>query len=260
LKTLIFTKKRVLITVKAYPNPSYSYGETVCCAGIDLETSRWIRLYPISYRDLDSNKKFRKYSVIEIECAKAREDVRPESYRVREDSIRILSYLGTSAKDWEQRKAIVFSMPSLTLCELKKAEADSGTSLGLIKPSQIKFIIGKRPMSDTEKRASAYAQLGFFKKAKNSIEEIPYIFYYRFKCESDSACSGHELSINDWEINQAFRDWRNKYNPEGLLLKKIEERWSALANVEKNNVNFYVGNLHAHPKTFIILGTFSPKK
>jgi len=31
--------KQVLITVKAYPNPSVKYGETVCCAGIDIETA-----------------------------------------------------------------------------------------------------------------------------------------------------------------------------------------------------------------------------
>ena len=31
--------KRVLITVKAYPNPSKKYGETVCCAGVDVNTT-----------------------------------------------------------------------------------------------------------------------------------------------------------------------------------------------------------------------------
>lgn len=58
--------KKVLITVKAYPNPSTKYGETVCCAGIDIDTGKWIRLYPIPFRDLDSAKQFSKYTIIEI--------------------------------------------------------------------------------------------------------------------------------------------------------------------------------------------------
>ena len=37
-------KKTVLVTVKAYPNPSKKYGETVCVAGIDLERNTLIRL------------------------------------------------------------------------------------------------------------------------------------------------------------------------------------------------------------------------
>jgi hypothetical protein len=41
--------KRVLITVKTYPNPSKSYQETVCTAGID-EDKNWIRIYPVNFR------------------------------------------------------------------------------------------------------------------------------------------------------------------------------------------------------------------
>lgn len=58
--------KRVLVTVKAYPNLSRKYGETVCVAGIDLDTNQWIRLYPIPFRDLDSDQKFKKYNIIEV--------------------------------------------------------------------------------------------------------------------------------------------------------------------------------------------------
>ena len=55
--------KTVLVTVKAYPNPSRKYTETVCCAGIDIDTKKWIRLYPIPYRDLDESQKFKKYNI-----------------------------------------------------------------------------------------------------------------------------------------------------------------------------------------------------
>lgn len=48
--------KKVLITVKSYPSPSRRYGETVCVAGVDLDSGRWVRLYPIPFRDLDKKK------------------------------------------------------------------------------------------------------------------------------------------------------------------------------------------------------------
>ena len=44
--------KNVLVTVKAYPNLSRKYGETVCVAGIDLDSKQWIRLYPIPFTRL----------------------------------------------------------------------------------------------------------------------------------------------------------------------------------------------------------------
>ncbi len=53
-----FETKKVLVTVKTYPNPSRKYQETVCVAGIDLDTKTWIRLYPIKFRDLEANKQF----------------------------------------------------------------------------------------------------------------------------------------------------------------------------------------------------------
>ena len=90
--------KKVLITVKAYPNPSKKYVETVCCAGIDTDTLRWIRLYPIPFRDLDESQQFKKYTVIEARCWKAEDDHRLESYKVDCGSIKLLSHFDT--KKW----------------------------------------------------------------------------------------------------------------------------------------------------------------
>ena len=91
-------KKQILITVKAYPNPSKKYSETVCCAGVDLSNNNLVRLYPIPYRDLDNEKKFKKYSIIEVDCWKATDDKRPESFKLDPDSIKIVKHLDTKKK------------------------------------------------------------------------------------------------------------------------------------------------------------------
>lgn len=45
-----YVDKRFLVVVKTYPNPSATYGETVCCAAVDPGTHGLARLYPIIFR------------------------------------------------------------------------------------------------------------------------------------------------------------------------------------------------------------------
>jgi len=122
---LRFEKKRILITVKAYPNPSKKYGETVCCAGVDLSNSQLVRLYPISYRDLDDKQKFKKYSIIEADCSPSSDDRRPESFWVKSDTIKVIDWLDTEKGKWEKRKSIVLKLPVKSMCQVKKDSEDS---------------------------------------------------------------------------------------------------------------------------------------
>jgi len=251
-------KKQILITVKAYPNPSKKYGETVCCAGIDLSNFQLVRLYPIPYRDLDDDKKFKKYSIITVQCYKPKDDKRPESFRVIYDSIRVDSFIDTEKGTWETRKDIVLKVPIKSLCQLYKDVEDSNLSLGLIKPENITFEWAPQRLSDQRLREACYAQLSFFDKRKDTIEEIPFIFYYNFKCMGVENCPGHKLSIVDWEIGQAYRNWRFKYSTEEILFEKIEQRWLDISNTTKKDVYFYVGNMKRFRMNFMVLGVFYP--
>lgn len=251
-------KKRILITVKAYPNPSKKYVETVCCAGVDLSNFQLVRLYSIPFRDLDNNKKFRKYSIIEVDCSKSDDDKRPESFHVDSDSIDIIAVLDTEKGTWKKRKDIVLEVPVKSLCQVYKDAEDKDLSLGLIKPESVMFEWLKQSLSDQQSREACYDQLSFLNREKDTIEEIPFHFYYNFKCAGVDECPGHKLSIIDWEIGQAFRDWRVKYTTEKVLLEKIEQRWLYISNTAKKDVYFYVGNLKRFRTTFMILGVFYP--
>ena len=254
---MVLEKKQVLITVKAYPNPSKKYGETVCCAGIDLETRSWIRLYPIPYRDLDSSQKFKKYTIIEVKCRKALDDTRTESYKVDCESIRLVKWLDTK-QNWQARKDIVLPTTSCSFCEILMGP--SHKSLGMFRPTAIDFSWRKSTLKDHQEVQSCYAQLSFWDKQKEAIEQIPFDFYYAFKCNGLSECPGHKLSIIDWEIGQAYRDWRRKYTSESVLLEKIRQRWLDLMCDETNDVYFYVGNMLRFRDKFMVLGVFYPKK
>jgi len=250
--------KNVLITVKAYPNPSKKYGETVCCAGIDIDTLQWLRLYPIPYRDLDTSRKFSKYTIISVRCWKATDDHRVESYKIDAESIKKLSYLDTKQK-WESRRKIVLPTVSPSFCGILQ-DTVQNKSLGTFKPRNIEFSWEKAALESEDKRKACYAQLSFWNTRKKAIEQLPLDFYYHFTCYNECNCPGHKLPIIDWEIGQAYRDWRRRYKTQALLLQKIKERWLNRMCSENNDVYFYVGNMKRFHDQFMVLGVFYPKK
>jgi len=250
--------RQVLITVKAYPNPSVKYGETVCCAGIDIETFEWVRLYPIPYRDLDESQKFEKYSIIKVRCWKAEDDHRIESYKVDADSIEKVDHIGTD-DNWGKRKRIVLPTVSTSFCEIV-GNTEKNKSIGVFQPVDVRFSWKKASMENEDARNACYAQLCFFEKSKKAIEQIPFDFYYDFKCCNTPDCLGHKLPIVDWEIGQAYRSWRYNYQPSENLLAKIRERWLDRICSVKNDVYFFVGNMKRFRDKFMVLGVFYPKK
>src|SRR5574337_581193 len=256
---MIQETKQVLITVKAYPNPSKKYGETVCVAGVDINTHQWIRLYPIPYRDLDNDKKFEKYSILEVKVRKATDDTRPESYKVDTDSIKILDKLD-SKNNWEKRKPFLLPTTSPSFCSILEDSQTSKKSLGMFKPAKVQFSFQKAPCKDVEKREACYAQTDIFiKQQKRAIEDIPFDFKYSFYCEGNLGCPGHELAIIDWEINQSFRKWKRTYKMEAVLLDKIKQRWLDGMCLEKHDTYFFVGNMNRFRNIFMVLRVFYPK-
>ncbi|MBN2133654.1 MAG: hypothetical protein JW741_29400 [Sedimentisphaerales bacterium] len=250
--------KQVLITVKAYPNPSKKYGETVCCAGIDLDTRSWIRLYPIQFRDLEFPKRFRKYDIVQVRCEKAVRDRRIESYRVDQDSITVLGHLDTKHQ-WRARREILLPTASSSFCAIEAMVARD-VSLGMFKPCEIEFSWQEAEVGDKAQREACYAQLSFFDKQKKAIEKVPFDFYYHFHCAGNDDCSGHRLKIVDWEMGQLYRRLRDEHMRERLLLEKMQERWLHRMCADSNDVYFYVGNMQRFRDQFLILGVFFPKK
>ncbi|MHC4647697.1 MAG: hypothetical protein ACYTBJ_19700 [Planctomycetota bacterium] len=250
--------KKVLIAVKAPPNPSRQYQETNCCAGIDLDDGTWVRLYPIPFRLLDYDKQFPKYSVISVKCQRPVRDKRPESYKVDQDSIKILRHLGTANK-WSERKRIVLPTLSGSYCEILKA-VKVKKSLGIFKPVAVAFEVKKCAPKDKQKRRAAYDQYQLFDKKLQPVEQVPFSFYYRFKCRNCPDCRGHKLIIHDWELMAAYRRWRQEYTEQRILLDRIREKWLDTLCAATRDTYFYVGNMWQRPKQFMVLGVFYPPK
>jgi hypothetical protein len=79
---------RVAVLIKALPQPSKTYGETVCCAGVTAD-GRWKRLFPVRFRHLQGSSSFSRWDWVRFGYRVPTRDNRVESCHVYEDSIAV---------------------------------------------------------------------------------------------------------------------------------------------------------------------------
>ena len=257
--TLSFEEKQILITVKAYPNPSKKYVETVCTVGVDLKENKLIRLYPIPFRDLEINKKFKKYDIIKASVTKAKDDTRPESFKVDCESINVISHLGTK-QGWNDRKKHILPLVDKSMCEIERKCDAQDISLGIFKPRR-NIEISWESVSQTWKPGvqERYDQLTIFNPRKEVLDKIPYLFRYKYYCQNEPDCRGHNQCIVDWEIGEAYRSWKQKYKEEEKTLEMIKNKWGKELFAEDRDTYLFVGNQHQY-KTFMVIGIFWPPR
>lgn len=251
-------KRKVLIVVRTYPTPAKSGVEVSCTAAI-TEKGEWMRLFPIPYRFLDNDQRFRKYQWVEVEVRKA-SDTRPESYRLAPGlPIKILTPPIPTTHDWEQRKRLVFPLRAHCLCCLQaKRDADGFPTLGFFRPHSIKRFIMKPDAAEwSPAQLEIMRQEHLFQKApKNELEKVPFVFSYKFACDH-ADCATHTLSCTDWELGQSWRRWRDKYGDDWEA--KFRQRYET-EMIDIKDTHFYVGTVHQHPGSWIIVGLFYPPK
>ena len=241
--------KRIFITVKSYPRPSITHGETDCVAGV-TEDGAWIRIYPVKWRDLEGDNRFKKWQWIEARVAKSVKDKRKESYEVYHESIKIVGTVDTKRK-WESRKQIVLPLLDESLEQLKS----SGKSIGLIKVAKLeKFIMEPADTSCGLAKEHALSQVRLFDRPKQLLERLPYTFKYKFYCNGHD-CKGHVAQVIDWEVCQAYRKWRHQYND---VAKQLKEQF--YTNMAKKDLHFFMGTPLAQHRyrVFLVIGLFYP--
>lgn len=134
---VVHERIRLVVTVKAYPTASVKYGEAVCVAGIRTDTRdpKWVRLYPVDFRDLPFDKQFKKWSEIEIDVSES-SDTRPESLRPDTTSITVVRDLGT-ARRWADRRPLVEPLLVESMCAARERQRLDGTSLAAFRPASV---------------------------------------------------------------------------------------------------------------------------
>ena len=254
-------RRKILIATKTYPSISRKYKETVCTAGVLLDDNEkpleWIRIYPIRFRGLDTDKRYKRWSIISAEIERDEKDFRSESHRINDSSIEIIREIDTK-NNWAERKSFVLPLQSSSIAEIQA----QGKSLGIIKPANIvKYYIKNTNREWSSQQKTVQDQLDLFEPSVQ-LEKIPYQFGYEFT-EVDG--SSHKYSTSDWEISQLYRGCRDR----SVATNLSDKEQDALAKVKqkmegefltKKDLYFIVGNLKNHSKTFMIIGIFYPPK
>lgn len=257
-------KLKVLITVKTYPIPSKKYDELVCTAGV-REDGSFVRLYPINFRELSDEQKYRKYQWIEV-MAKRHEgrDSRKESYRPDSKTLRNLGEpIGTDGGAWSTRARFALAQKSQSIEALRDQQKQDRTSLGIFKPKAIHDVIVTP--DDPEwppafQAALMQARLWDERTAsKVPPRKVPYRFQYRFECDDDRCKNGHKMSILDWELGALY--WRlvdDGADPEEAARKVRQKYLDELCGPDRDT-HFYVGTILNHPNSWVVIGVWYAK-
>lgn len=197
-----------VVIVKAAPQISMRHGETVCCAGIDLQ-GNWLRIYPVTFRSLDEGQKFGRWERIRFKWRAASDDARSESRRIDQQSLEIVGTLKHAERERFLAKTIVTGL---------NAQRSLGRSLALLRPKSPEFSYERKSDADVEAERERFQALHrqhdlFHSRSIIPYEPCPYKFKYRYRSDDgprDGTCQ-------DWEVEATFYHWSRKYGEKQAL-------------------------------------------
>ena len=198
---VVWQEQTALIIGRAYPEPSKKHIETVCTGAI-TEDGRLLRLYPISWRYLNENQKYKLWSWAKFEIAKSHDDKRKESYRVREESIQVLSNVESRSEQW----ALLQKAISPDRETLERSYREDWTSIGVVEIEYVDFRASK-PRTDWGE-AKPYTKQSHLYVDVKPLEQSPVDLKLRFRCKNNSSCKTHFCRLIGWSI------WRHSANSE----------------------------------------------
>lgn len=252
---------RVLIWGKTYPELSSRHTETVCTGGL-REDGRPIRLYPVPLRYLEGAQQYALYDVVEVAVTKSTRDPRPESYKIDKESLRKVGHVSTDNSLWAGRREWLQRNESWhfrSVADLKEAQRERGTSMGLVTPGEILDVrLRRKPekarREHTTKWEEVTGQVDMFPQEYKKLEFIPYDVRLKWRCaEACSECRNtpHDMLILDWGLLELGRR-------EGW--ETARARMESIADLTTHEFRVFMGNFRLRMHVFGVIGLWYPKK
>ena len=257
---------RLLILCKTYPSPSSAYVETSCVAAID-ESGKLVRIYPMPFRLVSSEKQFKKWQWISARIQKSKKDHRPESHKVFVDTIDCKDSPLSTKNGWSaRRKYIQKILKHSDFDSLESARQMGGSTLGIVQPTKIVGVditpAGSPAWTKAEidKLISIQQQGEFFDEsdAKSivTLKKLPFDFHYRYFCVKDGITKEYRHKIVDWEVGALYWNVRRSHgeNWEKPFREKLEKQ------LPKTDLMFLMGTIHRFPDQWLIVSLIYPPK
>lgn len=250
----------VLVTVKAAPQPSAAYGDTVCVAGIRMRDGgpEWVRLYPIPFRSMEEYLQFRKYDLMTVKVKPASKDPRSESYTPDRSTITTVKHLDT----WKRRHPYVAPLSAdWTMCGILRAQREHHPypSLAVVTPREIVGLkitrhLGWSRQQSEKLRVNLGQEDIFGSSPKVRLLEPPrFEAKYAYYC-GEPSCRGHNQGLLDWELVAFERRLRDR--PDQEVANEIQKRFLTQMCSKDRGPLFFVGNQLKHPLAYSVLGIY----
>lgn len=270
---MTYERKRIFVLVKTYPTVSKRYRETVCTAGIQ-EDGTWIRLYPVPFRMLRDDRKYKKYTWINVSAERNTSDFRIESYRPDISSISVDPELPKvkGRVDWDARRRIILDSQKVytNLSELINEAKYNKKSLAVFKPAEIIDMVTEECSDEWNPDALAQIEAQARQLSLPNVEieseirelrlaqKIPYRFSYVFTDDEGRQAS---LMIEDWEIGMLYLNCLKRKGNQQAAIQDVRKKYiDDFARTK--DVYLFLGTTKKHhnvaPNPFIIIGVFPP--
>jgi hypothetical protein len=231
-----------IILVKAAPVIGIKHGETVCCAGVDLQ-GNWLRMYPVSFRVLEDSKRFKRWDRVRFTWRKPTDDARIESRHVDSQSLEITGSMPPAERQRFLDRQFVSSL---------SAQREKGLSFALLKPVIKGFrVVRKAPDQVAEQQAKIdrfHSQTDLFiPRPAVPVEACPFEFKYHYRTDDGD----REGTCQDWETEATFFHWRQKYGEERAL-REMQGQFGEV--LPQRGLCFAMGTHSLYPDVWLING------
>ena len=258
-----FTTEDLLILTKTYPTPSHQYRETTCVAALTQE-GELRRLFPIPFRLLAGDDRFKRWEWVRMKLSRKTSDVRPESRKIEIDSIvRRGDFVDTSG-DWTKRLELIEQHKISDPDALEERRKATGETLGFIEPVRC-ISLEIAPVGNPEWTAAEVEKLraeGLFDtaeaRARTLLRKLPVDFHYRYECETLHGRKEFRHKVTDWEFGALYWNCMNRHGPNGwesAFRDKVERDFFS-----SRRMLFLLGTMRFHPHRWLLVGVVYPPK
>lgn len=259
------------IIVKAAPERSKKYGETVCTAAL-LDDGRFIRLYPIPIDEYWRDS-IPKWTRVSLQAKQSDENAsRPESHKVEDGLHKVASpLLRTNAgTPWDARMELVRkAVNAAGMAGVRSQQTDHGTSLAIVKVRELlDFRITAaldNVVEQADRRVSPQQTLtGEVIMEGSRIDKVHHVFRYTWRCfgrccDDDAEGQGyHDTTCEDWELFQSFRQWRKAYPDDLEFMQALKNMYFDC--MAQSDLHFAMGTPSdpARQNSWMIVGLVYP--
>lgn len=263
-------RERMLLWGMTYPELSNKYTEVVCTGAVFMDRPGLVRLYPLDLRYLKDEQgnplgrdtRPRKWSIISANIRRSTgNDVRPESYKIDPDSIKLEGRIDPEKDGWAEREKLLIKPEHVVsgLEEMEARQRATGTSLGIVDGAEILDValvpVPKDQQDEWRARYQATIhQQDMWLPGQKPVPLPKFKPKITFRCPGDS--KKYARQVLDWEVIELAKRHFDDVNP----AKAFKAAMLSNALADDRHPYLIFGNINNYPGTFVVVAILYPKQ